>query len=143
MGKLHRQYVLNSEEDTKKLAAFIAPEIKAGDILTFTGDLGAGKTFICREIIKSLASQKTEVTSPTFNIVLTYATPEFTIYHFDLYRIKYPEEVYELGIDEAFSGKSVCLIEWPEILRDFLPSRVISVNIQIDGEARLVSIKFP
>ena len=102
--------------------------IKQNDIISFSGDLGAGKTFLCREIIKNLCGQNTQVISPTFNLLQTYDYKNHLIYHFDLYRLKHPDEIYELGIEDAFAGH-VCLIEWPENIQEYLPSETIIISI--------------
>ncbi len=134
--------ILNNEQESVKLACTLAEAIKPGDIITFSGDLGSGKTFICREIIKQLCSKDTEVTSPTFNLLQIYQTPSFTIYHFDLYRLKHPDEIYELGIEDALLG-NVCLIEWPEIIEDILPRPRIKINLEILKDSkRLCQVEY-
>lgn len=130
MSLQEAEYILESETASKKLAQKIATFLKPGNIVTFSGTLGTGKTFFCREIIRSLCGKDTNVTSPTFNLLQIYSTDKFDIYHFDLYRLKSPEEVFELGIEEAFAGH-ICLIEWPEIIESFLPLDRIRVNLEI------------
>ena len=138
--KIPQEFILNSENNTADLAIKIATQIKQGSIITFSGDLGTGKTLFCRHIIKHLCGSNTTVSSPTFNLLQIYQAQHFEIYHFDLYRINYLEEIYELGIEEAFAGH-VCLIEWPSIINDILPQDVISIRISIINEvARLVRI---
>ena len=121
-------YTVNDEQESKQLAAKLAANIKPGDVITFSGDLGTGKTFFCREIIKSLCGKDTKVISPTFNLLQTYECKGCLIYHFDLYRLKHPDEIYELGIEEALSG-NICLIEWPELAVSILPHDTIHINI--------------
>ena len=134
--------ILNNEQESINFASTLAEGIKPGDIISFTGDLGSGKTFICREIIKQLCGNKTEVTSPTFNLLQIYQAPKFTIYHFDLYRLKNLNEIYELGIEDAFLD-NVCLIEWPEIIEDMLPRPVIKINLEIlEDSKRLCQIEY-
>jgi len=134
-------HILENEQDSKELASKIANDIKPNDILTFSGDLGAGKTFLCREIIKNLCGQETKVISPTFNLLQTYDYKNCSIYHFDLYRLKHTSEIYELGIEEAFSGH-ICLIEWPELINNILPEDSMHINIEISGNTqRKISIK--
>lgn len=121
---------IENEKDSIQLAAQLANDIKQNDIISFSGDLGAGKTFLCREIIKNLCGQNTQVISPTFNLLQTYDYKNHLIYHFDLYRLKHPDEIYELGIEDAFAGH-VCLIEWPEIIDNLLPQDITRINIEI------------
>jgi len=126
-------FIVNSEEETILLARKIASQIKPLDVLAFEGDLGSGKTFLCRHIIKTLCGD-VNVSSPTFNLLQIYGATNFEIYHFDLYRLKSIHEAYELGIEDAFNHH-VCLIEWPEIIRDLLPKSTITINIEMINDA--------
>lgn len=132
MSILHGDYILKSEEESQEIAAKIAKSLIPGDVVALYGDLGSGKTFLSRQIIKILCGNNINVSSPTFNLLQTYSAKQFEIYHFDLYRLKYPEEVFELGIEEAFSGQ-VCLIEWPELILRYLPKDTINIKLQIIG----------
>jgi tRNA threonylcarbamoyladenosine biosynthesis protein TsaE len=132
MSVLQGEYILKSEDETLALANKIAKSLKSGDIIALSGDLGSGKTFLARQIIKALCGNDVAVSSPTFNLLQTYSAGQFEIYHFDLYRLKYAEEVFELGIEEAFSGH-VCLIEWPELIRRLLPKSTINIRLQVTG----------
>lgn len=128
-----------SEDDTIKIAQDIASKIKKGDIITLSGDLGSGKTFFTNAFINYLLLQDkmkpVNIVSPTFNIVKTYETNKFTIYHFDLYRLKHQEELYELDLDTAF--QNVSLIEWPEIINNILPEKnIIKIRIEISENFR-------
>ncbi len=127
------EFISNSEQESINFAKELATKLKPGNIVTFSGDLGSGKTFLCRQIIKALYGQNTNVISPTFNLLQTYELPHFTIYHFDLYRLRDINEIYELGIEEAFAG-NLCLIEWPEIIQPILPKDVLNIEIEIAGE---------
>ncbi|WP_016769800.1 tRNA (adenosine(37)-N6)-threonylcarbamoyltransferase complex ATPase subunit type 1 TsaE [Rickettsia sibirica] len=133
-------HTLNSEEETKKLAKLLAQSLKPNDIVLLNGDLGAGKTFFCREIIKHFCGENTSIISPTFNLLQTYKASNFTIYHYDLYRLKSPEEIYELGFEEALNGNLI-LIEWSEIIKHLLTPPLIEVNLEVlDNNKRLCSI---
>lgn len=135
-----RKYELKSEADSIKLAKEIASKIRCGNLLTFTGDPGAGKTFLCRQIIRIFCGSDVIVTSPTFNLLQIYQAPDFEIYHFDLYRLKELNEIHELGIEEALS-EHLCLIEWPEIISSILPENTISIKLSIiDENSRLALI---
>ncbi|MCC2646774.1 MAG: hypothetical protein K0R02_839 [Rickettsiaceae bacterium] len=123
-----KSFELKSIQDTKKIAQSLAKLLKKGDIVTFTGDLGAGKTTFCKYLIQALMCEEIYVTSPTFNILQLYPAKEFTIYHFDLYRLKHPHEIYDLAIDDAWRD-GICLIEWPEIIEDILPKERIDIDL--------------
>ena len=96
---------------TERLAHFLAQELQPGDLVTLSGGLGAGKTTLARAIIQTLADDpELEVPSPTFTLVQTYETPTALVWHFDLYRLKDPQEAVELGIEDALSD-GIVLIE--------------------------------
>lgn len=132
---------VNNEEESKKLAQKVASNIKSGDVIIFEGDLGSGKSFFCREIIKHLCGSNTKVTSPTFNLLQTYESKNFTIYHYDLYRVEHISELYELGFEDALSG-NVTLIEWPDLALSLLPENLVFIKIEIiDKTTRRILIK--
>jgi tRNA threonylcarbamoyladenosine biosynthesis protein TsaE len=115
---------LASRAETERAAAILAGLSRRRDILALWGDLGAGKTTFARGFIAALSPETGEVPSPTFTLVQTYpariGTDEVEIWHFDLYRLKQPQEAYELAIEEAFAT-GIALIEWPENLGGLLP----------------------
>lgn len=97
-------------------AAALAPHMRAGDAVFLRGGLGAGKTAFARALIRALCHDPAlAVPSPTFTLVQTYDTPTGALWHFDLYRLKDPEEIYEIGWEEALAG-GIMLVEWPERL---------------------------
>ena len=126
-------FISNNEEETKQIAEQIATKLDSGDVVTLNGDLGSGKSFLARYIIKSLTDHTTTVTSPTFNLVQEYKLANgISIYHYDLYRLHDGEEIYELAIEEALSN-NICLIEWPDIINHILPQNRMTINIEITG----------
>ena len=122
----------------QRFAQKLAPTLKRGDVICLEGDLGAGKTTLAGFIINELVPQKQNITSPTFNLVHTYKIPDFSIWHFDLYRLKHPDEIYSIGIEDALEH-GVSIIEWHKIIEDMLPSN--SLVISIDFEDNRSSIK--
>ena len=128
-------YLSQTEADTVSLGQKVAKIAQKGDILALDGTLGMGKSVFCRAFIQSLVGQ-TEVPSPTFTLLQTYDAPDFEIYHFDLYRLKDPDEIFELGMEEAMY-QGVCLIEWPEKMGSYLPRRAIMVKISPQENGRL------
>ncbi len=124
----HRSIILADEAATAALAAVLARQARSGDVLTLSGPLGAGKTSFARAFIAALGVRD-EVPSPTFTLVQTYETAVATVWHFDLYRLTGPDEVHELGLDEALID-GIVLIEWPERLGTLLPRERLDVVLQ-------------
>jgi len=106
---------LPDEAATLALGNRIAPLLKAGDVVYLQGELGMGKSSLARAIVRALTTPVQDVPSPTFTLMQTYDGPGFEIVHLDLYRLKSPEESYELALDDALPH-SVLLIEWPQRL---------------------------
>lgn len=125
-----KKYISNSVEDTNKIAEEFARTIEPGQIVLLVGDLGAGKTAFVKGVVRALHGDPDQVTSPTFTIVNEYSLDDFPIYHFDLYRLKNPNELYNIGFEEYFYGSGVCFIEWPERASDFFDDNTIIVNIK-------------
>jgi tRNA threonylcarbamoyladenosine biosynthesis protein TsaE len=123
-----RSLSLPDEAATAALARRIAGLAKAGDVIALTGDLGAGKTFFARAFIG-----EADVPSPTFTLVQTYENPPgcpgARVWHFDLYRLKQPEEAIELDIEDAFT-EGIALVEWPERLGNLLPVARLDVALE-------------
>src|ERR1700735_3459116 len=112
---------LPNEQATARFAIDIAAALEPGDLVTLSGDLGAGKTTFARALIRYLAADDTtEVPSPTFTFLQTYELPRFTLVHADLYRLTGAAELAELGFDDLPDG-TVVLMEWPDRAAGFLP----------------------
>jgi tRNA threonylcarbamoyladenosine biosynthesis protein TsaE len=133
----------DSETATHALAEKIAKRCREGDCILLRGDLGTGKTTFARGFIQALCDAAGEIVSPTFTLAQTYDTRTgSTVWHFDLYRLKSPAEIWELGLEDALLT-GISLIEWPEMAAGHLPPNVIEVQIaygQADGE-RVFQVK--
>jgi tRNA threonylcarbamoyladenosine biosynthesis protein TsaE len=126
---------LPNEEATEQLGAALAARQTPGDVVGLQGDLGAGKTTLARAIVRAAAGDpELIVPSPTFTLVEVYETPRGTYWHFDLYRLETPEQVYELGWEEALAD-GIVLIEWAERLGPLMPEH-LSVVLETDGNGR-------
>lgn len=126
---------LADEAATEQLGAGLAARLKPGDVVGLKGDLGAGKTTLARAIIRAAMNDPDLIVpSPTFTLVETYDTPLGPYWHFDLYRLETPEQVYELGWEEALA-EGIVLLEWPERLGPLLPQH-LSVTLEIEGDGR-------
>lgn len=124
-----RKVIIRNEEDTKAFAYKLAEDLKPGDIIALAGDLGTGKTTLTQYIAQALGI-KEQITSPTFNIVCEYHSGRLPLYHFDVYRMADSEEMYEIGYEEYFFGKGVCVVEWADIVEDVIPedAKVIFID---------------
>jgi N-acetylmuramate 1-kinase len=126
--------VLPNELATRRLAIDISSILKPGDLVTLSGDLGAGKTAFARALIRHLAADDTlDVPSPTFTLVQTYTLPRFTVVHADLYRVGHPGELAELGVDDD-AGNSVVLLEWPDRAGDVLPPDRLDIALTLTAQ---------
>lgn len=119
--------VTESPEETVALGIKVGHRLPPGSVVTFTGNLGSGKTTLIRGICRGLQVDQ-HVTSPTFTLINEYAG-KMPVYHFDFYRLSNPMELHDIGIEEYFYGDGVCLIEWPEIVSDILPQNRIDINL--------------
>lgn len=126
---------LPDERATDQLGATLAARLRLGDVIGLKGELGAGKTTLARAILRAAAEDaELIVPSPTFTLVEVYETPRGSFWHFDLYRLETPEQVFELGWEEALA-EGISIIEWPERLGTLLP-RHLSVTLEVDGDGR-------
>ncbi len=135
---------LPDESATCELARRLAPLLGIGDVVALHGDLGAGKTAFARALIRALVGADEEVPSPTFTLVQTYNSPTGPIFHFDLYRIVSPDELTEIGWDEALAD-GLTLVEWPSRAGALLPASRIDVRLAFGAApgSRIASLAFP
>ena len=117
---------------TIKLGAAIARLLRAGDIVALWGELGAGKTTLARALITQLGYAG-EVPSPTFTLVQSYDLSPAAVWHYDFYRIDDPDEIVELGFEEAMA-ETISLVEWPERMGPLLPADRLDVVLTYTGD---------
>lgn len=137
--------VLRNEAETEAFARVFARALRPNDAVMLRGGLGAGKTSFCRALIRELCEDEhLEVPSPTFTLVQHYeAADGRALWHFDLYRIEDPDEVYETGWEEAL-GQAIILVEWPERLGGLIPRQRVEVTLSPvadNPDARRVEVK--
>lgn len=132
---------INNLEDIDAAAKQFVTAIGDRTVFAFYGKMGAGKTTFIKAVCKALGVDDV-VTSPTFAIVNEYRTDTAElIYHFDFYRIKKLEEVYDMGYEDYFDSGALCFIEWPELIEELLPSDAVKVTIAVEPDnSRLITV---
>jgi tRNA threonylcarbamoyladenosine biosynthesis protein TsaE len=132
---------LPDEAATERLGATLAARLRPRDVVALVGGLGAGKTTLARAVLRAASGEPALVVpSPTFTLVEVYDTPAGTFWHFDLYRLEQPEQVFELGWEEARTD-GIALVEWAERLGPLMPPERLTVTLSIDGEGRRATLE--
>jgi len=117
-----------------EIAKKLITQFPEARVFAFYGKMGAGKTTFIQSVCRALGSGDT-VTSPTFALINEYNTVKNgSIFHFDFYRIKNLEEVFDLGYEDYLYSGSYCLIEWPELIEPLLPENIVRVTIEVDND---------
>lgn len=133
------QFISRSPEQTGVFGACLGELLRSGDVICLTGDLGAGKTLLVQGIAQGLELDET-VTSPTFTVMNVYEGA-MTVYHFDLYRLEWEEQLDDIGFDEFVDSADIAIIEWPDKFPDRMPDEALEVSITKAGDnVRLVSV---
>jgi len=136
-----KQVVAKSLKDLPKIASAILADLSEERIFAFNAKMGAGKTTLIKAICKVL-NVKEIVSSPTFSLVNEYTSEKFgPVFHFDFYRIKKIDEVYDIGYEEYLFSDAYCFIEWPELVVDLLPEKFVQIDIEV-GEDEERTIKY-
>lgn len=136
------EIISNSPEETIEYGKKIAANLKLGDVIVLTGELGSGKTKLTEGILSYFGLQD-EISSPTFTIVNEYDTANLKIFHFDVYRLEEPEEFSNIGGEEYFE-KGASIIEWGEMIEDLLPAEYTKITFSrnIENESsRILKIE--
>ena len=143
MSLLAGPILLPDESHSLALARALAPHLRAGDTRLLSGQIGAGKSFFARALIRArTGNPDEEVPSPTFTLVQSYDAPGAEIWHCDLYRLSDPFELVELGLEEAM-GRAICLIEWPDRMGDMAPPEALSLAFEARPDGHLLSMSGP
>lgn len=134
MALIREKITTSSQEQTKRLGDKLARRLHPGSLVALIGPLGSGKTTLIKGICKGLGIKEL-VRSPCFVIMAQYPG-KLQVYHFDLFRLKNPEELFSIGYEEYFYGDGICLVEWAEKAKGFLPEDRIDVFLRIVSESK-------
>ena len=126
---------LPDDAATARLGKVLAGLVGPGDTLLLQGPIGAGKTHLARALIHARLGHAEDVPSPSFTLVQTYTAGGTDIWHADLYRLSHPDDVFELGLDDAFAS-AICLIEWPDRLGRSTPEGALQIALSAEGHGR-------
>ena len=127
------EIIINNLENIREAARAFIDAIGDHKVFAFYGSMGAGKTTFVKAICEELGVEDV-ITSPTFAIINEYSSREGVIYHFDFYRIKKLEEVYDMGYEDYFYSGALCFIEWPELIEELLPEDAVKVSISENAD---------
>jgi tRNA threonylcarbamoyladenosine biosynthesis protein TsaE len=135
--------ILAGPAETASAGQALAEVLRAGDIIALSGDLGAGKTSLARGLLAGLGLVE-DAPSPSFAIVIPYDLPEvrLPVWHVDLYRLDDPDEIEELGLDEALSNGAL-IIEWPERMGTRLWPEALLLHLNPEGSGRRLTVTVP
>ena len=130
-----QSFISKSEAETEEIARTLSAQLKKGDLLALYGDMGAGKTAFVRGLISGLLPECVRlVHSPTFAIVNEYAGKDYSVYHFDFYRLKDEDDLYSIAFYDYLDRGGIIVTEWSELFEDILPPSSKSVRIEKIGE---------
>ena len=134
------EFITNSPAETEKVGAALGKILKPGTVIAYRGDLGAGKTAFTRGLARGLGSEEM-VTSPTYTIVNEYLGGRLPLFHFDMYRLRSSEDLWDIGWDDYLDRGGVCAVEWSENVDDAMEN-AIYVTIEKTGEdSRRITIE--
>ena len=130
------KFIINNLNELPEVATQIINQLQH-KLITFEGEMGAGKTTFIKEFVKALGTND-EISSPTFSIVNEYETDKGIVYHFDFYRLNHEEEALDFGIDEYLYSNQYCLMEWPNKIANFIPDEHHTITIEnIEGRRHI------
>ena len=124
--------ILKTPEDTEALGKRLADLLKPGSVVALIGPLGAGKTALTQAVARGLGVTE-RLSSPTFTVVQEYRSGRIPLYHFDVYRVNDPDDLFELGFEEYLHGDGACFIEWADLVEDMLPEDTIYIRLDYGG----------
>lgn len=134
------QYTTNSPEETEALGAALAKLLQPGTVIAYRGDLGAGKTAFTRGLAKGLGCKEL-VTSPTYTIVNEYLGGRIPLFHFDMYRLRSSDDLFDIGWEDYLDRNGVCAVEWSENVADAMEDPIIITVEKLGGDSRRITLE--
>ena len=134
------EFITNSPEETEKIGAAVGRIIPAGTVLAYRGDLGAGKTAFTRGLARGLGFTEA-VTSPTYTIVNEYTSGRLPLFHFDMYRLRSSEDLFDIGWEDYLERGGVCAVEWSENVADALDGAIWITIEKTGDDSRKITIE--
>lgn len=136
-------YISSSPEETMEIGRKLANRIGALTIIALQGELGSGKTHFVKGFAQGFGIDPNNVSSPTYSLIQEYIGQNQIIYHIDAYRLNTTDEAHSIGLDELLYGDELCLVEWPERIRELLPLDTLWIHFTRLGEhSRRIDIHF-
>ena len=133
------KYLSNSPEETEKIGEALARQLQPGTVLAYRGDLGAGKSAFTRGLARGLGIEE-PVTSPTYTIVNEYLSGRLPLFHFDMYRLRSADDLFDIGWDDYLERGGVCAVEWSENVEEAMEDPILVTICRLPGEDSLREI---
>ena len=134
------QYITNSPAQTEAVGAALGKNIKSGTVIAYRGDLGAGKTAFTRGLARGLGCTEI-VTSPTYTIVNEYLGGRLPLFHFDMYRLKSSDDLWDIGWEDYLDRGGICAVEWSENVDDAMENAIYITIEKLEGDSRRITIE--
>ena len=134
------EYITNSPEETEKIGAALAVTLEPGAVIAYRGDLGAGKTAFTRGLARGLGYTDS-VTSPTYTIVNEYLGGRLPLFHFDMYRLRSADDLWDIGWEDYLDRGGVCAVEWSENVQEALEGAITVSIAKLDDTRRSITIE--
>ena len=134
------EFITNSPAETEKIGEALGKNIKPGTVIAYRGDLGAGKTAFTRGLARGLGSTEL-VTSPTYTIVNEYLGGRMPLFHFDMYRLRSSDDLWDIGWEDYLERGGVCAVEWSENVSDALEDPIFITIEKLGEESRRITLE--
>ena len=134
------EYITNSPEETEALGAALAAKLIPGTVIAYRGDLGAGKTAFTRGLARGLGCREI-ITSPTYTIVNEYLGGRLPLFHFDMYRLRSSDDLFDIGWEDYLDRQGICAVEWSENVADAMEDAITITLEKLGGDSRRITIE--